>query len=379
MKSRFFKSEFIRVEIQVKKTEEFINLLWRENIRLRSIKRINITTILLTVDGKDLANISALIESVGGKINILKEGGYKSHIRKITSSVGMLIGFTIFITLIYYFSNFIWIIKIDSGNYTAPFEIREDLKEAGIVEGINKNKLNTEILKETILNKNHDIMWVNFKIAGSTLIVTYVEKEAPPKVELDNSPCDIVADKTAIIDRVFTSAGTAVVKPGELVKKGQLLVKGQQGNEVIQYEVHAKGEVIGRCFYSAEESLAKIKVHRASTGNFIENWYVAIPGNKLYLKKTLNNFKNYDKIISNILFFKKETIMEVNEKTENLNLHDLVEATSNKLYTKIINNLEKSAKIMRRKTEFRYEGNILKVKVLIEAEENIGTESKLQW
>ncbi len=50
------------------------------------------------------------------------------------------------------------------------------------------------------------------------------------------------------IKRIYTTSGTAVVKEGDVVKKGDILIIPQQGIEGGEYEVDAEGEVTAILF-----------------------------------------------------------------------------------------------------------------------------------
>ena len=69
-------------------------------------------------------------------------------------------------------------------------------------------------------------MWVKARIEGSKLKVSAVERQSPPSIISEDSPCNLVAKRDGEVIRVYTTAGTSVVKKGDMIRKGQILVKG---------------------------------------------------------------------------------------------------------------------------------------------------------
>lgn len=368
-----FQKGILKLEVRVKNPEKFLNLLWKNNININNIYRENITTLIMKIKLSDYRKIENIAQKTNAKIRVIKREGISFWVIKLRKRSALTMGTLIFLFLLYYFSTYIWNISIVSDKYTAPFEIRQQLKNIGIKPGINKRKLNLNEIKEKIMNSNDSIMWMNLIIQGSNLKVTYVERKTPPNIVHDDTPCDIVALKDAIIERIYTTSGTAVVKPGDIVKKGQLLVKGEQGSGDNSYKVPAKGEIIGKTFYEQSENVSTTATIKTKTENKINYWYIKIGSKKIYLKKSLNKYKNYDRIVNSYLFINKETIYETKKNVVKVNAKNIIDETSQRLYLKITDDIEKTNTISDKKVEFDIKENIIFVRVLVTAEESIGS------
>lgn len=233
------------------------------------------------------------------------------------------------------------------------------------------------IFKKKFINDSDNIMYFKARIEGSRLIVNAVEKTPPPNVILEEDPCDLVAKKDGEILWIYTTSGTSVVKSGDIVKAGQILVKGQQGREGNTYEVHAKGEVIARTFYEKSKEISMKGTKKEKTGKEINNLYIEFLGKKIYLKNTLNKFKTYDKIIENKGFIKKEIFYETNEVNFSLIPEEVIKSTADELYSQIIESLDKSIKVVSSETFKEQVGDNYKIRVLVVAEENIAYPQKL--
>lgn len=368
----------ITIEIQALMPEKFINILWKNDIHAKNIKKITMTTLIMDISLNDYDKVEEIAKKTNTKLRILKKRGVAFYIIRLKKRIALLIGGMLFVCIIYYLSTFIWNIEIDSQHNISPYEIRQELLSLGIKPGINKRNINVYDIEDKLIKYNDDIMWVKARIEGSSLRINAEERTSPPNLITQDSPCNLIASRDSQIVRVYTKAGTAVVKKDDVVKRGQLLVKGEQGKEGMTYAVHADGNVIGRTFYEETKVVATKGTKRVRTGNYVESISIVINNRRIYLKKDLNKYADYDRIEDNRKILKKEKFYEVKKEDYNLDLDKVREETVNELYTKISCTMDKSVKVISKVVDAEPEGDKLKVRLLVVAEENIAVAEKVQ-
>ncbi|AWZ48788.1 sporulation protein YqfD [Clostridiaceae bacterium 14S0207] len=362
----------IKVEITTIMPERFVNILCNEGIVLEEIKKISIVNYTFKISPNELSRINELAEEHKVRVRILDSAGMYKFKNKFFKRKAFFIGMALFIVLIYYLSNYIWVINIKTENYVSPYEIRTYLKTLGIKPGIKKEKLDIFKLENNIQEENNNVVWVRARIQGTKLGIEISERQNPPKIEEDNSPCDLVAKKDGIIERVYTKSGTAIVEEGQIVKKGDVLVRGIQGKEESTYEVKAQGDVIAKTFYENIKKVKIPKVKRIRTGRMLINRYITVKNKKIYLKNDLNKFKKYDKIEDNNSFVKKEIYYEVKEQPFTKDDEKkIIKENLLKMYSDITINFNNNIKIIKKIEDSRKEGENCKLKVLIIVEEEI--------
>lgn len=369
----------IKVEIMCLAPEKFLNILWQEGIVIEEAKKHSIVSYTFKISPGDLNAIKEIAKEKKVRLKVINCFGFFKFKKRLLKRKTFLIGFLIFLFLIYYYSTYIWSIEIKTENNVSPYEIRQELKKLGVKSGIKKSSLNIIKLQNNILDKNKNVVWVKGTIAGTKLKIEILERQNPPKIKEDKSPCDLAAKKDGVIQRVYTKAGTPIVEVGQVVKKGDVLVLGEQGNEEQKYRVKAEGEVIAKTFYEKTLKLKIPKTKRKRTGNTITNRYIIVRGKKIYLKNDLNKFKKYDKIEDNKGLIKKEIYYEVEEL--NFIKDDekvLVADELNKLYSDIRINFDNKIKIIQKIEDSHKESDIYKLRVLVIAEEDIGEEKAIE-
>ncbi|MEY7998964.1 sporulation protein YqfD [Clostridium sp. Mt-5] len=372
-----YKNGIILIEIQSLIPEKFINLMWKNDVYIKNIKKKSITTMTMEINLRDYGKIENIAKKTETRIKIIKRRGITFFIIKLKRKITLAAGVILFVVTIYYLSTFIWSIKIDSDEGLPPYIIRQQLKSYGIRPGTSKDKINVYKIEQDLMKNNDDIMWVKVRLQGSELNISAVEKKSPPNIVTDNTPCNLVAKRDGKVLRVYTTLGTPIVKVGDEVKKGQMLVKGEQGLESSIYSVHATGYVICRTIYE-DSAVVKIdNVKNIRTGKKIDNYYINLGGKKLYFKKDNNKFNKYDKIEESKFIFGRETYFEVKKVVVKGNAQAVVKDTGEKLYKNICSNLDKSIKVVDKTVTYEA-GESYKVKVQVMAEENIAVSDEVK-
>ncbi|WMJ82308.1 sporulation protein YqfD [Clostridium sp. MB40-C1] len=371
-----YKKGIITIETQSMLPEKFINLLWKNNINITNLRKIDITTMIMDVSLKDYYTIKEISKKTKTRIKIINRKGISFFIIKTHNRRALIGGIVIFAGIIYFLSTFIWSIDIVTEKGITPFELRSQLKSMGIKPGVNKRKIDVYKIEEKLMKENNDIMWIRSRIEGAKLKVNIAERQQPPNIKEDNTPCDIVAKKDGEIVRVYSSAGTIVVKEGDIVKKGDILIKGEQGKEDNIYFVHAQGDVIAKTFYESTKDVSIKKIERKRTGRKQRSIHLNVLGKDICLKKVKNNFKIYDKILVDKKIFKEEVYYELVEETKVLNKDEVVKETVESLSRDMIVKLDKSVKIVDKMVDTNQSGEKINVRVVLIVEENIAQPQK---
>ncbi len=152
-----------------------------------------------------------------------------------------------------------------------------------------------------------------------------------------------------------------------MVNEGDLIVKGEEGKEGREFSVKAEGRIYATTFY---EEIAQVPIsttEKRRTGNKQVRYGVNINNNKIYLKKSLNNYAIYDKIEENWGIFIKETYYETEDVEEETNPETIIKELQNKITL----NLDRGVKILDVTPEVKKQDEQYEVRVLVTAEEDI--------
>ena len=276
-----------------------------------------------------------------------------------------------FLLILLYLSTFIWSIEINTRNNLSPYEIRQDLFDLGIMPGIKKKEIDVKELEKKIEDINSDILWIRARIEGSTLKISIEEKVNPPQI-VEEEMGNLVSKMEGEVSRVYVFSGRSVVHKGDLVKPGDVLIEGINGKEENPYEVVPDGVVMANTFYEKSMVMKIEGTELKRNGNKDTDIYLEVMGKKIYLKKAIKGFKEYDKIEESGKIFKKVNYYEKEEVPVQLTKEEAVDNAVEQLQESLYNNLTREAKIIDKivTTKDESNGNII-VNVIFVVEQNI--------
>ena len=291
-----------------------------------------------------------------------------------------------------YLTSCIWVVDVIGNDETGDEEIKAVLNENGI--GVGKLRYGKKIseIKNRALLKLDSLSWLWVHIDGTRAIVEVREKGDASGIFVDDECTNLVASFDGIVKDMRVRRGRKVVERGNVVSKGDLLVSGVASTKArgIRY-IHSQGEIIALTRRRAEGEFEPYVTKRVPTGKSVKRINVK------FFEHSINNifkkkipFKSFDKkikrkqikILKNIylpLTFTTEEFYEIIEKNEHPGKKAIIERSVGILKKQIESARAPDAKTI--STEYEYTGledGRLYISVVVESEENIAREVKIQ-
>ncbi|MDT8715317.1 sporulation protein YqfD [Clostridium sp. 19966] len=369
-----FSNGTIMIEARTLFPERFINALWKNQISVKKLVRVDISTVNMEIYINDYDAIKKIADENKAKIKVVGGEGIYFYYMRAKKKASLITGIVIFFAGLFYLSSFVWTINIVPDKYISPYEIRQMLNKCNIRPGIMKKDIDVYSIEGKMVKLNDNIMWVKARIEGSRLTVQVSERTEPPSINKNTNPCNIIASMDGEVDKVYTTSGTAIVKEGDIVTKGQVLIKGEQGKEGSTYTVHADGEVMAKTFYEYNRKVLMKGVKYVPTGKTLENKYITVFGKKIYLKKSLNKFATYDTIEEDKGTVKSLIYRETKPVEYSIDKDTLMEQAEQDYYKTTEEKLDKSAKVIDTIKTSEEQGDSLNIKIVFVVRQSIGIE-----
>jgi len=286
-------------------------------------------------------------------------------------------------------SNFIWNVQVEGIEKINKEEIMQELEKQGIKVGKYKRDLDFAKIIDKIRLDRADISWIGIEIDGTNAIVKIVEAEEKPSLIDDKDYCNIVSDKEAEIVKISAQNGIPVVKPGDIVTKGDMLIAGWlEGKYTGTRYVHAAGEIQAKVWYTKKERIQFNQVLKEKTGNMENKYEIKINNFTINLYKTLSKFENYDtiytsnklKIFSNFYLpieLIKRTNYELTEKKITYGIEEAKNLGVEQILKELQGQLENTDNILQKYVNTYAGEDYIDVEVTLEVLENIGTKEKI--
>ena len=295
----------------------FIKKCIDNNINLYNISYKKDKMVVL-IDVKDYLKIKRL--NYYSKIRVVKYDGLL-NIKKIIKDNMFYIS-VIFLSFIWMnlLTNYIVDIEIIHSNSGIRRLLKEELDKNNVKRfslAYSFEELDN-ITKKILVDNKNNLEWVSIKKDGMKYIVR-AEERIIKSEEVSDKPRDIVASKDAYITKVIGSKGNVLVRQGEYVKKGTVLISGKITlYEDVKGVTSASGSVYGNVWYECTVETPKEISSERLTGRKRYNLNV---GNKILLRNKYQNFRQKRikeiKIFGlKIKFYREEEVEIIKTKTD---------------------------------------------------------------
>lgn len=380
---------YVRIQIEGYFIERLINLCMKKGILLWNSKRRKATLLEANIAIKDFKRITEIVKQSKCKVKIKQKKGLPFIFNKYKKRKIFFLFLCLIVIAILSLSNFVWNIDITGNQTISKEELMQTLKEEGLSIGTLKNKIDTKkIVSKMRLNRN-DLAWIGIEIEGTNAVVKIVEADKKPEIIEEDEYCNIVATKPAMIVKVNAINGTPLVKEGDIVKEGIVLVGGWLEGKYtgIRY-VHANGEVQAKVWYEEKEKVELKQVIASKTENVETKYSVRINNFTINFYKTLSKFQKYDTIEENkkLKLFSdfylpieilKKTNYELVEEEKVYTKEEAKEKAVNEAKNRLESKIEAKENIVNTYINYNETEEYIEAQVIYEVLEEIGTKEKI--
>lgn len=375
------------VEIEGYFVEKFLNSSLKDNLFLWNLKRRSATVLRVNVADSDFGKLKNIVNKNQCLLKVISSRGIPNIYQRYKKRRYLVYASIVFIFFIFSISRFVWNIEVVGNSRLSKEDVISLVENDGLKIGKYKGKIDTEKIIKKIRSEREDISWIGIELKGTNAIVKIVETEEKPMVVDENDFCNIVAKKDGIISKISAQNGTIMVKDGDEVKQGQILIAGwMEGLYTGKYLVHSNGKVEAIIKYSQSEKIYKKETVRKRTERKENKFSIKVKNFQINLFKTLSKFEKYDTIdsVKNIqlssnfyipINFVKHTNYEVEESLVEHDFEDakrVGEATAKQKLDDLI-----KGEIVDTKTEITEKDDYYVVTVYYDVIEEIGTKEKI--
>ena len=175
-----------------------------------------------------------------------KRGGIPHFLWRYRRRAGMTIGLLLGAVLLWLSGQFVWDVRVTGNETMTATEVRQILKESGFGVGSYIPKLHNNELENRVMLVSDRISWMSVYMDGTVAMVQIKENVMPPQKESKN-PANLIATHDGQIEMLELYRGNSVVKIGQAVRKGELLVSGLYDSNIDGYRyTRASGKVLAR-------------------------------------------------------------------------------------------------------------------------------------
>ena len=388
-----FLRHYRKIRIEGTNAGGIVNKCIKNGINLRNLRWENPVESTAEIKGDDLAPLKKAA-GYSYKITVLKEGGAIPLFKSMKANIAAITGAFLLGALIFYQGLFVAEIRIDGYRRISEERLRQVIAEAGLYEGARKQG-DYRNVKAAVYENFPDITWVSVYEDGRLIKINVAEasqQEAAKPAE--DTPVDIVAERSAMIEKIMPLQGNACVRKGDYVNKGDTLISGayeyqstdySKGDEIMTLYSHAKGQVFAKTPYQLTYYLEKNERIKESTGRFIPGIYITLGDFEMDTASAAGRYEASVRKETKILDLVKPipikiSLIRIEEVSISQQHRDMGKAqavveAAVRQYAK--ENLKEGEEIVNQTVDYSETEGLLKASVFLEVLEDIGEEKPI--
>lgn len=384
IKAWYFLKGYVIIRVEGFTLERFLNLAATKDIYLWDINRIDYTILEMKATIEGFKALKKVVKNVGCRTEIIDKKGLPFIIYRLKYRKMLGFGFIVFLSIIIFLSSLVWNIEIIGNEKVKTEDITEILEQENIKNGIIKYKLDKDYIEHLLLSEFEVFSFLSVDIKGTKLIIEVKEQDLPPEEINIDTPCNIIASKKGIIEKVIARNGKAVVRKGDVVEKGETLITGAISDEYSEEQifVHAEGEVLARTIYSHTIDEPMVKTVKEETGRVYERRELKIGDKGIQFFKGDIPYEEYTESVREAKLFDIDLDIpikllvheykEVEIKETKRNIDFLKQSNHINAVEKLNEQLSSDTQIESKDVKHNIKDNILSTYVVIEVIESIG-------
>ena len=223
----YYLTGYLYLRVEGLALEKFVNLCISRGIYLWGIRREE-GGLVVCLGASNFCLLRPLARSSRCRVRILQKKGLPFYWRRLRGRQVLLAGTLLFFLSLYLLGSFIWSIElVGIVEPDQAAKIRAEVEKEGIRPGSWKGNIDPDSLARQIILHNPELAWVHVDIQGTVLIIDAVPKQLQSLVGM---PCHLVAREEGVIQDIALLAGEPLVKVGDTVQRGEILIRGSLGD-----------------------------------------------------------------------------------------------------------------------------------------------------
>ena len=372
--------------------EKFINVCIHRQIFLWNIERQSNCMMTLKVSIKGFKLLKPVARKTNCRIRIVKKRGLPFTMNRYRGRKTFLVGAVIFIILMYVLSSFVWTVEVTGNKNLETQAVLDELASFGVKPGVLKYTIDTDTAVNNMMIDMRELAWIGIVVKGTKVKVQLVEGKKPPELIPKNDPCNVVASRDGVVKSIIGKAGQDMVKVGDTVTKGQILISGTIKSENAQIKesiVHAIGVVNARTWYEGSCDVTTKTVTKERTGSVKDIYAVDLFSKRIDLLPGKVPFEDYEQVeIKKKLSFGEDFVFpfefvidrfyETTLAEREVSLDAAKQIASDTAYKNAMKDIPQDVEIVKTNTDFKHKDNgDLTANVIIECAEDIGVTEKI--
>ena len=186
-------------------------------------------------------------KALGIAVTAGRERGLPCVLRRRKKRAGLFLGAICALIMIFISDNYVWDVRVVGNDRVTYTELKSTLADCGLTVGSRIRELDVDAIETRVLLACKDISWITINIQGTYANIQIREAGREPEKSESVLPSNLIASRDGQIEYLELFSGNAVVKGGDVVRKGDILVSGVlDSNHYGMFVTRSAGKVFAR-------------------------------------------------------------------------------------------------------------------------------------
>lgn len=303
--------------------ERFVNMAIARGIQLWDLSWDSTDTLTVKIYAQSFWTLRHVARQSRCRVRIYRKNGLPFLIHRFRRRRMLFIGAIIFCLALYFLSSLIWTVDVSGTRKLSTARVKELAAAEGLKPGNFCFRVSRDQVESYLLRQLPEVSYVEVDVHPRAKVRVVEKKEPAPS----QGPCHIVAKKEGVIDSILVMNGQAMVKDGDLVKKGQVLISGaiyppppepdpakpepQPSTQKPMRFVNAQGVVYGKYWYRFYGEALRDEVVKEKTGRQMRRYSIIMGDKEIIIKGPKEiPYKYYEsQTRSKILRWRNQTLL----------------------------------------------------------------------
>ena len=179
-------------------------------------------------------------------LEVSRYGGLPLSLLRRTKRYGLIVGGICATLLLFFSGRYVWDVRVTGNERLTGSEVLEELSACGFGIGSPLRGFHAGELENRVLLQSDDLAWLSVHIDGTVAMVQVLERVERPE-DTPVKPANLIASCDGQIESVELLRGDCVVKVGQAVRSGELLVSGVYDSQTVGVRfTRAAGRILAR-------------------------------------------------------------------------------------------------------------------------------------
>lgn len=258
---------YVILHLEAPASERILSALFAKGVRVRRVRRESACACELELCGHDVFTLFSLRRRYAFRMHIAKKRGLPFLWRRLWRRKALLFGTAFVFAAFCFLSTRVLITEVRGCERMDEQVLWETLENAGVRRYMRHRGVDFVRIANDTAALFDEIAWLGLHREGVMLTVEVKESLPLQKIEDINVPCDVVAIKAGVVVSVTMLRGKALVKTGDRVTDGQVLITGTvRYKDAAPYLTRARGTVTAAVVYEARIPAPETERELAETG-----------------------------------------------------------------------------------------------------------------